>query len=716
MTNSSDSKPTSNLQTQLGGLRTSVRQSLKITRRLQQGEPVYIVHDPNTFASVTLDADDYLILGAIGPHATLQEICDGLIQSNRLGKDQAEDFFHFILSLKRQGLLGHQAADGNELFQQSIQQKAAAKRGGIMRWLMPKIPLVNPDQFLENTLPLVGWLFSKTFLILWCLLVVFSGYLLIQTWGTISSQSSGVLASSNLPFLCIAFVVTKIWHELGHGYACKRYGGGVPEMGTLLMMGMPLAYVDASAAWSFEKRRHRLAVMLGGMYFESLIGIASLFVLAFADNPFLTSCAVQLLLMTSVTTVLFNANPLMRYDGYFILCECVEVPNLRSEAAQRLSRFLKKATLGVDPATTSVDSFRKWFFFLIFAIASLIYTTMLSIGIAAMIAQSIPLVGALIALVYLFSSYWPRLRVFAAYLRSSPELQHHRGRARAIGFLCFFVLPASFLLAPTPFHIKASGVLSAEQIHITRASAPGYLQSWDVRPQDVVSSDQVLGTLVNSQIEHDLRIAIAESKMSSLNRDVAREEGPEALAVAEEQLHRDQYQVDHVLKQKNDLVLKASRPGVVVSTPLCDRVGQFVAAGESLMTQTCGSPRLRTYLQESDMLHAVVHRGAAVRFTIAGQSGRSFEGVIEDVSLVSQRDVNERSLSHLAGGSLLIDPTSGRPSDTLFAVTIDPKQHDLSRAHEQGRVWIILQRRYEPLGWYCYRKITEFVVQLQMLS
>lgn len=156
-----------------------------------------------------------------------------------------------------------------------------------------------------------------------------------------------LLATENLPFLWLSFVLLKVWHELGHGYACRIHGGAVPEMGLLLIAGTPAAYMDGAAAWSFPERWKRLVVMMGGMYFESILAIPAVFIWAFSSSPLLSSCDHQIVMMASLITLLFNANPLMKYDGYFIASELLGIQNLRARSDRFLKCLLKRTFLGL---------------------------------------------------------------------------------------------------------------------------------------------------------------------------------------------------------------------------------------------------------------------------------------------------------------------------------------------------------------------------------
>lgn len=206
-----------------------------------------------------------------------------------------------------------------------------------------------------------------------------------------------MLTLSNVPILWCLLVGLKTFHELGHAYACKRFGGTVPEMGAMIMMGTPCAYVDASSSWGFPNRWHRMIVALAGMYFESMLAMVAILVWLATDTGQLHSAAQYAIVLSTVVTIGFNANPLMRYDGYFILSDLVNIPNLHRDAKAAGSGFIKWILYGVpQKAVASRRSVNMAM--TAFGIACMLDQVTVSLGIATLLTLSVPIVGPVIAL------------------------------------------------------------------------------------------------------------------------------------------------------------------------------------------------------------------------------------------------------------------------------------------------------------------------------
>jgi putative peptide zinc metalloprotease protein len=485
-----------------------LRSDLHVSRQVHQGQPVYVVHDPVSFKTHRLPLSNYQLFVRLDPSKKLDENFDSLVRQNHLKRSDRDSFFQLIMQLQQLNLLVFPVANGRRLHAQFLKQTKTRRRSKLMGALFMTIPLVRPDEFLTRTAFRMRWMFSRGFLAAWAIAGLCSLWLIVSRFEEFTQPFNGLLATENLPFLWVAFVVLKVWHELGHAYACRIYGGAVPEMGMILIAGTPAAYVDATSAWSFPERWKRLVVMAGGMYFESIVAVPAVFVWAFATSPFLTSCAWQLVMMASLITLLFNANPLMKYDGYFIASELVGIQNLRGRADQYLKAWMKRVFLGLESEQSAVSAARRSgaddetnsreigagsrtgssLILAGYGIAAAIYRTLLIFGIAAMIATRFPMIGLALAAFHLVSTLGSSGLSLGRYLLTSPETASVRGRARLVAVLALVIVPLLSFVVPVPFGVVAQGVVAAESEYFLNAETPGTLLQSLVNPGDTVNS------------------------------------------------------------------------------------------------------------------------------------------------------------------------------------------------------------------------------------
>jgi len=229
--------PLSGAIEQLQGTQLSARQDLKVSRHLFRGTPSYIVHDPISFQSHRFSQSDYEILSSLDKNKTLKEVYQSLLSQGKA--DDEESFFEFVLGLQMRGLLDLPITNGNRLYDRYKQRKEAASKKSLMKLLFIKIPLFNPNEFLERTMYLAKPLFTRVFFYIFCVMMVAAIGLLFARWDEFYLPMADLLATRNLIILVVVMTALKFWHELGHAYACKLQGGAVPDMGGFLMVLHP---------------------------------------------------------------------------------------------------------------------------------------------------------------------------------------------------------------------------------------------------------------------------------------------------------------------------------------------------------------------------------------------------------------------------------------------------------------------------------------------
>lgn len=237
------------LAQRLQDVHVGVRGELEVSRHVFGGEPCYVIRDPITFASHKLSREDYQVFAGLRNDQRLGTIFADLVSHNIAAADQAEDFYRFVLHLNQLGLLDLPVSDGKRLYSRFERKRSAERKSKILGILFLRVPLVQPDQFLGRTLHWIKPLFTPTASLPWLFCAMFSCLLLAWQWEEFCNPLGTMLATQNLPLIGGLLIGLKVIHELGHGYACKRFGGEVSEMGAYFILFTPCAYVDASAAW-----------------------------------------------------------------------------------------------------------------------------------------------------------------------------------------------------------------------------------------------------------------------------------------------------------------------------------------------------------------------------------------------------------------------------------------------------------------------------------
>jgi len=689
----------------------TLRSDLKVSRQVYQNEPVYVVHDPVAFRSHRLDAFQYRILAMLNPERSLENNFQSLVAKQEFSIDQEEFYYQLISSFGRLGLVVLPGSNGAKLYQHHQKVRSLKRRSKALGFLFLQVPLVNPDQFLSRTVHRVSWLFTRTFLAFWMTGMVGAGLVVVSRFGDLVQPFNGILAAKNLPFLWVTFVALKIWHELGHGYACKIFGGHVPEMGTILIAGTPAAYVDASSAWSFPERSKRLVVMCGGMFFESLVFIPCVFVWAFSSSPMLQSCAYQLFVMASLVTLLFNANPLMKFDGYFILSELIGIQNLRHKADARIKHVLSSVFLGANHPTPD-DSPLRTAALMGYGVSATIYRFFLVISIAMMVALRFPMVGLLFAAFHIITTVGAGAVRMAKYLLTNPETNSVRGRGRLIAAVVFIGLPLAACVLPVPFGIVTQGTIGAEVEHFVNVTTPGELMGTSVAAGDHVEGHTPLVRLVNERAAEKLQVAQASLEEAVTQWEVDRERGAVQAARQKTSVTELRKQVEEYSRRVQDLSVMAPAPGQVVNLIAATERGRFLKEGHPLAVVVGGRPVLRTWVTEDELGGIQVEPGTTVTFRIPGRSTSSFSGHVVGVLPAADVAFHQMALTHIGGGTILVDPATKIPLEPVFQVDIQPAADVLDLTEHGARVHLNLPRRYETIAAWATRKCVRFVHKL----
>ena len=247
-----------------------------------------------------------------------------------------------------------------------------------------KIPLPHSERWMNTAAKTFRPIFDSRVVLPSLLLIVAAAVILFSRWNEFVSSSVNIFHPSNWLWLLGTWVVLKMIHELAHAIACERQGGTVRESGIVFILFAPLAYVDVTSCWRMNSRWSRIVVSSAGMYVELVIAAAAVFAWTLIDAPQTRFLLHNLVFAAGLSTLLFNANVLMRFDGYFILADLIEVPNLYSEASSAVRRLAKRIVTGEETSGGSLGGWRRHFV-LGYGLAAFFWRVMIcvSLGIAA---------------------------------------------------------------------------------------------------------------------------------------------------------------------------------------------------------------------------------------------------------------------------------------------------------------------------------------------
>ena len=656
------------LADRLGQSCVELRPDLETSRHVFRGEIFYILIDPLNFASHRFSRADYAILTRVSVDQPLSQIFEGLVVSGDLEEADAERFYGFIYSLHKIGFLNLPISDEKTLYDRHTSKLAAKKSGAFKSVLFFQMPLWQPDAFLTRTARFAKPFFTRTAFSVWGALVGLAAWVVIRNWSEFTAPVGDIFRSDNLPLLWISLITLKVAHEFGHAYATKLLGGHVPEMGLFMMIFTPCAYVDATAAWGFTRKRDRLIVNFGGMYVELFFAALAVITWSIMPPGLWRSVLHNVVMLASVITIGFNINPLMRYDGYYALSDYLEIPNLRARSGAEGVRLLKRIVLGVKAPGEKGLGLRA--FLVGFGVSSAIYKVMLVLGISATIAMKFPAVGIALGSAYLLNEIWTQLKRAIPYLWRSQETDAVRKWAMSLALMIVAGIPLAVAAVPVPTTVTTRGVLSSETDLILRAEAPGFLEVHNLYPGREVGADEVLITLRDEEVTTKLAEVEARLSVAQMRLEQSRGGPPALVQKKMESVRQLEHERDRSQERLAKLSIKSPVAGLIVSGIESSSIGSFIGRGDPIGTLVAGETVVRALLSEEELVAVQSAVGSPVEFRTHADSSKVWAGKVRRVIPAGRREFDQPFAAYLDPADYSVNPSTGRAMRSQFEVEV----------------------------------------------
>ncbi|HWN39356.1 MAG TPA: hypothetical protein VNP02_12715, partial [Gammaproteobacteria bacterium] len=380
-------------------LRPSLRAHLHLVRQAYRGEPWYVMHDPASGRNWRFSAAAERVIRLMDGRRSVEEIWALCAQSG-LELPSQDEIVRLLAELHQADALAVDVdPDVGELLSRGRDHRARDQRRRFGNPLAIRVRLLDPDAFLSRTVSFVRPLFGPWGAAVWLATVGFGLLLAALHWQELgASVADLVFSPRSLLLACIIYVPIKAVHELAHAYAVKLRGGEVHELGVNWLLLAPVPYVDASAAAAFPAKRARMLVSAAGILAEVLLASVAMIVWTIVEPGVVRAVAYQVMLIAGISTVLFNGNPLLRYDGYYFLSDLLEIPNLGSRANAQLGYQFRRWVLGLRGATSVAATRAEASWLAGYAVASFLYRQLVLaavvMAVAAVSTAAALLVGA----------------------------------------------------------------------------------------------------------------------------------------------------------------------------------------------------------------------------------------------------------------------------------------------------------------------------------
>ncbi|AKJ30100.1 site-2 protease family protein [Caldimonas brevitalea] len=690
-------------------LRPRLREGVQPLHRRLRGRPWVLLADPVTQRFHRVTPSVWRVLQLLDGTRDLDAVWDAACEqvNPEGGADQAaisqHELVQLLSSLYANDLLQTQVApDAAEVFDRYKRQTRAKLK---QSWLNPmslKLPLLYPDAWFERHAGMARALFSWGMAALWLLIVTPAAVLAAQHWSALTENlSDRVLSASNVALLWFTYPLVKAVHEWAHGMAVKAWGGTVREIGLMFVVFTPVPYVDASSSYRFPSKWARAAVAAAGILAELLLGALAVYVWLLSESGLVSAIAFNVLLITGVSTVVVNGNPLMRYDGYFIFCDLLEVPNLAQRATQYWAYLIDRHAFNSPDAQPPVESTgERWLLALYGAVAPF-YRLSVSIGLVLFIASEYLILGVVMALFGAWTAFVMPLWKGWKHLRESPGLARRRELALRRTLTALALLVVGVALLPLPFYSVHQAVVWLPDEAIVRAEAPGQVSAAPVKAGQRVEARQALMSLDSLDLQAEHAVADSTVQRAAAQLRKAEVDDPVKAQALRAELAMQQARLDEMQRRVESLNVRAQAAGRWTPAAPTELVGRHVRRGEVLGYVVAGPSRLvRTAVTQEDMdLIRSRVQGVDVRFAHAMRT--SVAGTVRRQVPGGATDLVSPALGTTGGGEIAVDPAEQGGTRSLarvFDVEVLLERHS-STAVFGDRAYVRFDLGWAPLGW-----------------
>ena len=681
-------------------LHPRLRSHVQMDRHCYRDEIWHVLKDPVSGRQHRLNPLGYRIVARLDGRLSVQEIWELAVAEAGDDAPTQPETIALLAQLHAGELIQSESApDVAELFDRADQRRARERRQRFNP-LSLRVGLFDPTRILNTLAPLAA-LFLKGWAIwAWLALVVTALSLLAPQAAVLGSYASVHLSTPRMLLIFwLVYPLIKALHEFAHALAVKVWGGEVHEMGISLLMLMPVPYVDASAAAGFRERHRRVLVSLMGILAETtMAALAALVWLNVADGV-LREAAFATMLIGGVSTLLFNGNPLLRFDAYHALADAIESPGLAPRSTAYWRYLARRWLLGVADARPPTVARRERRWLLGYGLAAGVYRWFVATLVVAWLASVHLLLGALAGAWFLVMVLARPAWALLAYVRSSAEMQGRRLRG-AVFVALAWVAPAWLVFAmPFPDGTRAEGVVWVPEQAQVRSLGEGFIEQVLVRDGQDVAAGDVIVQLRDPALDADLERVQARLRGLDVAYHNALFRAPAQANGVEQEIRRAQAERERVEQRIAALAVRCAVAGKLALAHAQDLPGVYLARG-TLVAYVLASEQtsVRVVVSQADVAR-LQQRPGAIAVRLADAQGQPIKAALGAQAPAALRQLPSAALGDRAGGSIPTDPADEqglRTLEPLFTLDLTLAQHGLERVGT--RAWVRFDHGSSPLA------------------
>lgn len=693
------------------------RQDLRSSAATFRGEPCWMVKDPIKLKYFRLSYQQYEVLQLLDGKRSLNQLKDCFVEHSSSPRPSLKQIQNIVFDLYTKGLAwSTRPGQGNSLDFRRDQELWGKFKRTATNLMFIRLPGFDPTWILATFYWVAKWLFHPA-IVMWAASIVLFSWVFIGTHFSeimlrVPTAESLISWQSTL-MLWVVLGGTKIIHELGHAFACRHFRGECHEIGVAFLIFSPCLYCDVSDSWTLKSKWQRIAIAGAGIYVELLLAALAFFIWWRTHPGILHDVSFLVFVVSNISTLLFNLNPLLRLDGYYILSDWLEVPNLRQKSDKLLEHSILKNLAGISvPEDRTVPPERKRLL-LFFAACSMLYRGLMVVVVCCVLFSMLKpyrleyfglLLGLATSVMGIVS--WSK-RLTEIGKANMDRHETDKKRLWLTGFAAIVALLV-ILLIPLPTYVKSPLRIEFADTQSLYVTTPGLLSSVHVKPGQMVQQGQILANLDNSEKSEQLVKLMVERRLQSI--ELRKQKGlvdAKEISLAHARLESIESEIKDQMAQLEKLQIKATQNGMVVApllrqrkhasktslpswsdTPLELRnVGCYLEAGTRLLSIAPHRQFQAEMIVDQQDVHLLA-QGQNVQVKLSHLPSMTLQGTIERISLATASPESSKENVNAPVPEQVSTQANDQDYYRAIVKIDDVTDHVLPGAHGVGRVSI----------------------------
>jgi putative peptide zinc metalloprotease protein len=698
----------------VAGLKPRLRSHIQVQRQLFREKEWYLLQDHSTGRFHRISPEAYFITGLMDGKRSMADIWEAA--SAHLGDSlpTQEEIINLLSQIHSfDGLQSNLLPDMSELSERNLREKRSKLLSYLASPTSLKFPLFDPDKFLERTQFLVSPFFSWFGALLWLSVVIYGAALAAVHWGELTANvTDRVLSLENVLILSLVYPVFKAFHEFGHAYSVKRWGGEVHEMGIMLLVFVPIPYVDATSSYSFRDKKKRMLVGAAGILVELFLAALAVVVWVNSGPGTVRAIAYNMMIIGGVSTLLMNGNPLIRYDAYYILSDLLEIPNLAARSSEYLGYFVKRRLLGISEVQSRAQTVGEACWLAFYGITSFVYRMFIMAAITLYIAGKFFVVGILIALWTLFGFIVLPLKKLVRQLLSDPLMQRYRFRSLLAGGIAAIILLVAVAGVQIPSFTVVEGIVWVPVESQVNAGADGFVAQILALPDSMVRRGDPLIRCEAHKLDKDVNVLKGNLGEVEARYQLSQVTDRAAAEILRDEMAKSRAELNRARERVSGLLIRSPADGIFLLPLAEDLPGRYVKKGAPLGYVVDFSHSVVRIVVDQDDVELIRNRTRRIEAKLAGDLAKVLTAsVVREVPAASN-ELPSMALSVSGGGSIALDPNESKRPQSFkknFLFDLELTGVTLNRVGE--RAFVRFDHVPETIAQRLYRNVRRVLIK-----